>query len=376
MILYDSKAVSASSLRKLQDPGSRLALYNLPVEDLHAPIAGPSHPFQKDGMAAGMRNHFSGHVEDTHMNDFLFDEQYNQFHKKGYCHAPGTSRLVGSLPQGEDEEQEAADRIGAKRKKTAAERKAGRDAEPIDPTAPFTLAARQPWANKVAEVIELTEEQKDYMAKMEAEKAEAAAHAGEGGAKDGATSIFHGKEAKDYQGRSWLEGPKDKRCESENCYLPKRWIHTWTGHTKGVNAIRFFPGTGHLLLSAGLDGKVKIWDVYNTNKCMRTYLGHSKGVRDITFTKDGRRFISTGYDKNIRVWDTETGQVLRTLNTGKVFYCVTLHPDPAKQNVLMAGCHDKRIYQFDLETGDTVQEYNYHLGPVNTVTFIGERRVT
>ena len=40
-------------------------------------------------------------------------------------------------------------------------------------------------------------------------------------------------------GRSWMAAPKDKsRAEAEQCFLPKRHIHTWSGHSKGVNAIR------------------------------------------------------------------------------------------------------------------------------------------
>jgi len=356
-------------------------MYNLPYEDLHAPVLGPSHPFQKDGIAQGMKNHRSGHVEDTFMNPYIFDEQYNTFHSLGYAHAPGGGGLVGSDEAFKTHGGETIFGNLAKRQKTTAERKAeaARKEEernqPFDPTAPFTLKQKQPWASKVAEVVELTEEQKEYLAKMEADKLESAADSVES---KGPTSFFHGKADKDYQGRSWMAPPKDKKKESDYTYLPKRWIHTWSGHTKGVNAIRFFPGQGHLLLSAGLDGKVKIWDVFNSGKCMRTYLGHSKGVRDITFSNDGRRFISTGYDRNVRVWDTETGAVIRTFNTGKVYYCVTLHPDDSKQNVLMAGCQDKKIYQWDIETGDTVQEYNYHLGAVNTVTFVedGQRFVT
>ena len=111
-------------------------------------------------------------------------------------------------------------------------------------------------------------------------------------------------------GRSWVDPPKVTQSESESCFLPKRHIHTWSGHTKGVNAIHFFPQTGHLLLSAGLDGKAKIWDVVGDKQCMRTYMGHTKGIRDAWFFPDGRKFATASYDKTIKLWDTETGAVL------------------------------------------------------------------
>ncbi len=58
-------------------------------------------------------------------------------------------------------------------------------------------------------------------------------------------TMFHGKHEVDpLTKRSWMEPPKDKKKENEYCYLPKKWVHTWSGHTKGVNAIRFFPVTG------------------------------------------------------------------------------------------------------------------------------------
>lgn len=378
LALQEGKAVAASATRNLLDPKARSVQYNLPHKDMAAPLVGPAHPYQKDGIAAGLKNHRAGHVEDTHLHSFAFDEQYNTYHSMGYAAAPTGQGLVG---------QAAAAAGGtvyvpaAKRRKTAEEKAAAAEekkrlqeeaAAQWASGQPFSLNVRAPWAEKEVEMPELTEEQKAYI-QEQAEKKEASASADDVEAK-GPTSFFHGKENEDYQGRSWIAPLRDKRHESDATYLPKRWIHTWQGHNKGVNAIRFFPKTGHLLLSAGLDGKVKIWDVFGNKKCMRTYLGHSKGVKDINFTNDGSKFVSVGYDKNIRLWDTETGQVITTLNVGKLFYCGVFHPDDDKQNVLMSGCGDKKIYQFDLNTGDVEQEYNYHLGAVNTVTFIDDAR--
>ena len=45
------------------DATARQVMANLPYDQMHAPVLGPAHPYQKDGVAAGMRNHRAGHVE-------------------------------------------------------------------------------------------------------------------------------------------------------------------------------------------------------------------------------------------------------------------------------------------------------------------------
>jgi len=157
-------------------------------------------------------------------------------------------------------------------------------------------------------------------------------------------------------------------------FYPKKRIHTWVGHSSGVSAIRFFPNTGHLLLSAGLDSKVKLWDVYNDRRCLRTFMGHSKAVRDICFTNDGHKFLSSGYDRYLRLWDTETGDCLGSFTNGKIPYCVKFNPDEDKQNEFLVGCSDKKIIQWDIRSHQIVQEYDQHLGAVNTITFIDDNR--
>lgn len=89
---------------------------------------------------------------------------------------------------------------------------------------------------------------------------------------------------------------------------------------------------------------------------------YTQGVKQASFSPDGRRFVTSGYDKVVRIWDTETGKVLSSHGEGKMFYCVRFHPE--EETTLMAGCGDKKIYQWDLTSGETGQIYDYHLGRV------------
>ena len=62
-----------------------------------SPFVGPEHPFTSDGKAIGAKNHRSGHVEDTHLNDYNFDDQYNTFHR---CRSPRRSAPAASCARG------------------------------------------------------------------------------------------------------------------------------------------------------------------------------------------------------------------------------------------------------------------------------------
>ena len=174
-------------------------------------------------------------------------------------------------------------------------------------------------------------------------------------------STLHIKDAYDYQGRSFLHIPQDLgvnlKADSppEKCFIPKRQIHEWKGHSKGVASIKWFPKSGHLILSGSMDSKVKIWEVYKNRRCIRTYSGHKQAIRDVNFNNAGDHFISTSYDRYIKMWDTETGQCTQSFTSNKVGYCCKFHPDEDKQHLIVTGMADKKIICWDTRSGEIVQ---------------------
>ncbi|KAJ2743633.1 hypothetical protein GGI20_003605 [Coemansia sp. BCRC 34301] len=188
-------------------------------------------------------------------------------------------------------------------------------------------------------------------------------------------TTFHGQSERDYQGRTYMHVPTELRqAETPSCFAPKRMVKEWRGaHAGGVSAIRFIPDSGHLLLSSGMDGLVKIFDTHSSLSLLRSYAGHSKAVRDITFAPDGTSFLSLSYDTFTKLWDTETGQCRqRFLAKGRVPYVAKFYPEDP--NIFLVGQGDKKIVQWDIRANEIVQEYDQHLGAINSLTFFDSNR--
>ncbi|XP_049869832.1 pre-mRNA-processing factor 17 [Pectinophora gossypiella] len=361
-------------------PNNQELTHNPKYEELFAPTYGPENPFQTQQMKAS-RNMLSGYVEKAHISDFQFENQRRTFTSYGYAMDPsvnteeGTSdTIVVSAMIAPLEEAEGKTVFENIKKRPLDKKKRNKNDNPEDIT-----GFLGPWGGYEGEKRVMRPEG-DVAKELE----EIVAKRQKKGKVDDdkpleEKSVFHIDQETDYQGRSWLEVPRSEtqlRSETppDKCFLPKAHIHTWKGHTKGIAAARWFPKTAHLVLSAGMDCRVKIWEVYGERRCVRTYFGHRQAVRDVNFNNSGKQFLSAAYDRYIKLWDTETGACVSRFTSRKVPYCTKFHPDEDKQHLFVAGTSDKKIICWDSRSGEVVQEYDRHLGAVNSITFVDDNR--
>ncbi|KAH3674409.1 hypothetical protein WICMUC_003246 [Wickerhamomyces mucosus] len=188
------------------------------------------------------------------------------------------------------------------------------------------------------------------------------------------TTEFLGSQKFDYQGRSYMYIPTDADVNLTNdskpdiCFVPKRQIHKWNGHISGTNKIEFFPKSNHLLLSCGNDCKIYLWSVYHKRELLRGYYGHTQPIRDINFNNDGTKFLSTSYDKFVKVWDTETGQCLTKFKLKSVGNCIKFNP--FNDDEFVVGLMNHKIEHYSISKHQLIQTYDYHLGSINSITFL------
>lgn len=164
-------------------------------------------------------------------------------------------------------------------------------------------------------------------------------------------------------------------------------IKLWHLHTgKEIRSIRnLFPYSiaispdGKMLASSD-SHSIRLWQL-PTGQHLRTlggfFCGHSSFVYSVVFSPDGQTLASSSGDKTIKLWNTHTGKVIRTLKTqADGLNSVEGHSAAVNSVVfssdgqtLASGSVDKTIKLWQLDTGKVNRTLKGHSDVVTSVTF-------
>jgi len=162
-------------------------------------------------------------------------------------------------------------------------------------------------------------------------------------------------------------------------------LHTLNGHTWGVWSVAFTPD-GRTLASGSWDGTIKLWNL-RTKELKRTINESASffdtvssfvqdfieqdfnrnAINSIAISPDGQIIASGGYDKTVKLWSMNTGELRNTL-TGhsEKIESVAISPDG---QIVASGSADKTIRMWNLHQGKLLCVLTEHLDTVYTLAF-------
>lgn len=183
--------------------------------------------------------------------------------------------------------------------------------------------------------------------------------------------------------------------------------HSMRAHGAGVSSIAVDRFEGRILLSGGAEGAIKIWDLEDcggsphathtfrpTSTIARAPqqqqddprpnrnvisgsggsrparpAGHSHGITHLAFYPfDPDAFLSSAYDKTLRLWSTATAQLSAVFPLNATVYSHATSPVADHLTVACATQHS-HVRLVDLRSGSAVQALAAHGGPVLAVAW-------
>ncbi|KAI9299871.1 WD40-repeat-containing domain protein [Cunninghamella echinulata] len=144
--------------------------------------------------------------------------------------------------------------------------------------------------------------------------------------------------------RPWKEVYSERLMVERNWRKNKYTVRVLSGHTDGVMCVQFCDAS-NLIMTGSYDKTIKIWNL-ETGELIRTLEGHTRCVRALQF--DEAKLVTGAMDNTVKIWNWHTGQCIRTLegHTGGV---LSLHFDC---RLMVSGSTDHTIRVWNFQAGE------------------------
>ena len=84
------------------------------------------------------------------------------------------------------------------------------------------------------------------------------------------------------------------------------------GHEGDIFCTKFHPD-GEILVSAGFDRTILVWNVYGECENIAKLTGHHGAIMDLHWSNDGDYLYTASTDKTLGIWDAEYGVKIKKM---------------------------------------------------------------
>ena len=139
------------------------------------------------------------------------------------------------------------------------------------------------------------------------------------------------------------------------------------GHDDNIWSISFNPD-GSKIVSASSDRTVKIWNS-QTGQCLKTLSGHNRPVLCVSFSPNGNTVASCGGHSIIKLWNVETGECFLTIQD-KASYTIKFNSDGL---ILASGHTSGMVKLWNTKNGKCIQTLG-NRKPIISIAFSDDGR--